>query len=1080
MNQANGAGLDELIERVFDDYQRSLDGEVTAFTENSTLALSVQAQERIRRGKACLAAIHELAKARKAGRNLAPVRESRSLPRSIGRFEIRGELGIGGFGIVYLAYDPLTRREVAIKIPRLEAMASEGLRKRFELEAAAAGKLDHPNIVPVLEAGTAGMIPYIASNHYEGPNLAKWLLDHPEPVASRAAAELVRQLALAVAHAHSHGVLHRDLKPSNVLLARKERHGNDGSNDLESFTPKLMDFGLAKIAELAGDMTKTGAILGTVRYMSPEQSRGDQQAVTTATDVHALGVILYELLTRRTPFEGASDIETLRKIENDEPTSIRSSRRDASGDLVTICLKCIEKEPAKRYASARELADDLGRYLTGEPIRARPVAPLERLLKWARRRPAIASLSLVLILAAVSMLVMSSRNNASLSRALAESRAAERIALQRSLEARQHAYCGAMSLLARDVSTMRLNEQLSLLKAQIPKPGEPDVRGFEWWLRWRRLQLDQAHRKIGEHPGGVTAAALDPSGRLAATGGKDGVIRLWKIPEGALVGEIRCDSLINDVAFRPGGSHLAAALEDGSILLSEVGNSKASQTMKAHSAWAASVAFSPDGTLLASGGDRRVLLWNCETGQQQSELSGHTDTPRDLIFNRDGTFLISAGEDGTIRAWDVATGAPSQVVPEGTIDTFTDRWPRRLALAPSGASFVAVFNHFDSYFWRLDPRIEKPERAPRTMGNPRCVCLAPDGNGVRITYGMENGAVVFSSYPRGTPDVNQMLGHRASVEAVAVTDDCRHLISGDSQGTVLLWKLDETLASRWVFDASKAPALATIAPSGNFFIDSRELEFGIVDCMSNKLATYLPFSGADKPSLPAIAPNEDAVAICDSENRVHFRSLPNGTSIGTVPLPIAPGKIVFSPDGASAAACAEGQTYLMTVRPSAMVRVLAETSSHGAAFLDSTHILTPCKDGTLRGWNTESAQPESVIPLSDHELGGIDLSQDRKIAAVGGFSAVFIVDLATRKIIATLPHKSDVHDLVFLARGATLLTTDTGSGIRLWNTATWQEVGGLDDFEINGYSLSTSSDGNRILGSRHGTVTILDATPFEK
>jgi hypothetical protein len=298
----------------------------------------------------------------------------------VGRFRITHELGRGGFGIVFLAEDSRLGRKVALKVPRPEVAGEPTLRQRFLREAHSAAALDHPNVASVYEAGEADGLCYIASAYCPGGNLAAWLRRHPGPVPMRQAAALVAALAGAVQHAHEHGVLHRDLKPSNILLAPPS-----GEADELGFVPKVTDFGLAKLLEEADDETTSGILLGTPSYMAPEQVEGRSRAVGVATDVYALGVILYELLTGRTPFRGPSLLMTLDQVRTAEPVAPRALRRDVARDLDVICLKCLQKSPRDRYASAADLAADVQRFLRHEPIRARPVGFVTRAWRWCQR-----------------------------------------------------------------------------------------------------------------------------------------------------------------------------------------------------------------------------------------------------------------------------------------------------------------------------------------------------------------------------------------------------------------------------------------------------------------------------------------------------------------------------------------------------------------------------------------------------------------------------------------------------------------------------------------------------------------------
>jgi len=318
----------------------------------------------------------------------------------LGRFEILRCLGHGGFGIVFLVFDSRLNREAALKIPRPEVLLSRALRDLFLREAQAVAALDHPGIVPIFEIGEIGPVGYILSAYCKGPTLARWLRDQSAPVAPRAAARIVEQLAEAVQHAHARAILHRDIKPANVLLEPQD----ETPNVPQSFVPRLSDFGLAKRLDRSLDSSQPRTVLGTPWYMAPEQAAGNEGEVGVHSDVYALGVILFELLTLKASNDALrGEVGNLLEAEG-----VRQELRGRHipRDLASICTKCLSYRPADRYGTARELANDLRRFVAGEPVTARPLRRDQRILSWSRRRPLVSALCLGLIVAVVTGIVV--------------------------------------------------------------------------------------------------------------------------------------------------------------------------------------------------------------------------------------------------------------------------------------------------------------------------------------------------------------------------------------------------------------------------------------------------------------------------------------------------------------------------------------------------------------------------------------------------------------------------------------------------------------------------------------------------
>ncbi len=591
----------------------------------------------------------------------------------IGRFSVERCLGSGNFGSVWLGHDPLLKRNVAIKVAHIGTHAPADLQERFEREGHLAARLHHPNIVPVFETGADDGHLFIVSEYCEGTTLAEWLAKQGEQVKPRVVAELLRQLADAVDHAHRQGLIHRDIKPSNVLLATS-------ATEESTLVPRLTDFGLARDLDGETSSTRTGVIVGTTEYMSPEQAAGNVNAQGPGSDIFSLGVVLYRMLTGETPFSGQTDFETIRNVLTSEPASPTQRRSSVPRDLSSICLKCLEKQPQRRYVAASDLRDDLDRFLRGEATIARPITSLERLVRWAKRAPAAATLVFV-VLAALTAAVVGmgvylrqvEEHAEELSKALEDTREEREAARQAQAEAdtssrianEQRAMAETQHQVARQISyraDMRLafdlwerrqiHEVKEILERQEPVSDsvaghdeDNDLRGVEWFVL--ATDVDAKYRELGRHEGGATECVLNREQTRAYSTGIDGVMRVWDVHSGELIDTFEPNiGEIHALALSPDGATLAIGgktwiLDLSHVVLLDAVTGEKQQSLQSHKTTIESIAFSPDSKRLAAGSRYEPVQLTRLTDGVNFKLPADRRN-RTVSFSSDSRFLSVA------------------------------------------------------------------------------------------------------------------------------------------------------------------------------------------------------------------------------------------------------------------------------------------------------------------------------------------------------------------------------------------------------------------------------------------------------
>jgi eukaryotic-like serine/threonine-protein kinase len=1026
-------------------------------------------------------------------------------------YEIARELGRGGMGVVYEARQTMLDRVVALKVTRDDDPLGKA---RFLAEGQVIAAVKHPHVVAVYDFGEVESAPYIAMELLPGGSLSDRLkASRFEPTE---AAELIAKIAEGVGAAHGLAIVHRDLKPGNVLFT---------SDDV----PKVTDFGLAKRS--TSDLTRTQDAAGTPAYMAPEQARA-LKFVGPPADVWSLGVMLYEALAGRRPFEAATDLELLTTIQAANPPTLRSvAGGGIPRDLETICLKCLEKEPERRYATANELAADLTAWREGRPIAAKRATVAERAMLWVRRKPTLAAACalgvLVVVLTAFAATATALWREAVVEKGIAvglkgdaeSARDAAEQAQQRAETSEQLAKderkkvddtnaqlnktlvdLGAerdrvekLSRKLQDANTTITDERerlayarnLSFAHAEY-RGGEvarakmfldlcpPKHRGWDWNYVHRLCNSDQV--TLNGHISAVWSAAFSSDGTKVVTASSDNSAIVWDAPSGKLLVKLTGHvGIVDDAAFSFDGAKVVTAAQDHAAIW----NAKTGQrllSLKGHTSFVRTAAFSPDGSKVVTGGsDNACKVWDAKTGEELFTYR-HSNPVFSVAFTADGKSVLSVADDNRARVWDATTGK----VAVGF--TGYSSWVRSAWLTRDGnLRAVTGTDTGPTAFWDGAENNQLFE----LKGHAATVRRADaDATGARIvTASPDQTARVWDA--KTGKELLVLKGHTGAVYSARFSPDGTRIVTASADNTAKIWSASggpEPLAMKG--HPSVVRALAFSPDGARLATASNDGTIRIADPVTGELVRSIPSSRV-VADFVAFSPDGERVVAGGRNGLVTVFDAKTGRSKLVIEAHKPHGhSAVFSPDGRSILTSGFDKLAILwdattgdEIRP-----FVGHTAPVNAAAFspDGARIATAGSDFRGRIWDAKTGKETAILKGHASFLNGIAFSPDStRVATAGADSTARVWDAATGELLLTLiGHTDDVRTIAFNADGTRLLTASDDKTAKLWDAKVGNETLTLAGHGDRVSAAAFSPDGRRVAtASEDKTVKVWDAGP---